>query len=406
MGKVLHEADRVSKQKGQVAGGVDPADGGIQCREQHVCLEDPFVLRLHIIRRGCFFQEIRIRELKTAGLSCSAAVIQEGVHDGRLARIGVADQGDPGETGPQAPAPLRGTLAVHDLQVPPQLRQPLFDPSAVQLQLLLTGALVGQAAASTALAGEGGPHADEAGQHVLELGGLDLELGLAGPGPGGKDLQDQAGPVQDLRVQLLFQVAHLHGGQGLVEEDDVCIPGLDLAAQLHDLAAAQIGGVGDVVGVLHDGAGRLESAGFGQAAELRDHAGVPVRGESGIAACQDGAWTGARCGARCRFFSCSRPVSFCPGKTLCPGKIFCLRKTLCFGMITCPGTIPCLRKTLCFRTILCFGYIVCFFEILCCSEIIRSREGPVLIYVKPGAVPPPSYKQMILVVIPAGAPAG
>ena len=75
-------------------------------------------------------------------------------------------------------------------------------------------------------------------------------------------------------------------------------------------------------------------------------------------------------------------------------------------MITCPGTIPCLRKTLCFRTILCFGYIVCFFEILCCSEIIRSREGPVLIFVKPGAVPPPSYKQMILVVIPAGAPAG
>ena len=115
VGKVLHEADRVSKQKGQVAGRVDPADGGIQRREQHVCLEDPFVLRLHIIRRGCFFQEIRIRELKTDGLSCSAAVIQEGVHNGRLARIGVADQGDPGETGPKAPAPLRGTLAVHDL---------------------------------------------------------------------------------------------------------------------------------------------------------------------------------------------------------------------------------------------------------------------------------------------------
>ena len=214
--------------------------------------------------------------------------MEQGIHDRGLAGIGVTDQSHLGQTRPQPSVALRRALPLDHFQFPPELRQPLFNPAAVQFQFLLASALIGQTPAASALTGEGGTHADQTRQHILELGGFHLKLGLPRPGPGGKNLQDQACPVNDFRIQLLFQVAHLHGRQSLVKNNDIRVLFFDDSFQLLDLAAAYIGGVRDLGCILDKDSNNSQIAGVRQPLQLRHGAGMFFRRQIHAAAHQNG----------------------------------------------------------------------------------------------------------------------
>ena len=265
VGQVADKADGIGQKEGQVAGGLDPPDRGIQGGKEHVLFQDLFLV--------CIL---------------SVAVAQQGIHQGGLARIGIAHQGHPGDAGLEPAAPLGLPFLVDDLQLLFHLADPVLDPASVQLQLLFAGALVGQAAAAAALPGELGVHAGQAGQEILEPGGLHLEPGLSGPGSLGEYLQDDAGLVQDLCIQLLFQVADLEGGEGLVEDDHVRVHKADLLPELLHLAAAHVGAMGDFGGVLDHHGDDLQVTGLGQALELLHGSGVFFRSKPCIDPGQEG----------------------------------------------------------------------------------------------------------------------
>jgi hypothetical protein len=73
------------------------------------------------------------------------------------------------------------------------------------------GPLLGQAEALAA----------QARQVVAELGQLDLELALVRPGPLGEDVEDELGPVDDLALDLVLEVALLGAVEGAVEDDQI-----------------------------------------------------------------------------------------------------------------------------------------------------------------------------------------
>ena len=244
---------------------LDLADRGVQGSKEHVLFQDLFFL----------------------GPVASEA-LQQGIHEGGFAGVGIAHQGDPGHAGLKAAASLGLSFPVYHPELLFHLADPVLDPAAVQLQLLFAGALVGKAAAAAALPGELGVHARQTGQDIFEPCGLHLQGGLPGPGPSGKDLQDDAGLVQDLGVQLLFQVADLEGGEGFVEDDHVGVAESDLVLQFSHLAAAHVGAVGDLRRVLDHNRDYLQIAGLGQALQLLHGPCVFVGGKLGIYPGQDG----------------------------------------------------------------------------------------------------------------------
>ena len=86
------------------------------------------------------------------------------------------------------------------------------------------------------------PHPGQPRIGVFELGQFDLELGLAGLGAGGEDVQDQFAAVDDLGLDDLFEFADLAGRQVVVEDDDVGLVLDDAVPKLFGLAAADVGG--------------------------------------------------------------------------------------------------------------------------------------------------------------------
>ena len=64
-----------------------------------------------------------------------------------------------------------------------------------------------------------GPQALQAGQHVAVLGQLHLCLGTGCLGAHGKDVEDEAGAVEDFHLQLLFYVAQLLGAELVIKDD-------------------------------------------------------------------------------------------------------------------------------------------------------------------------------------------
>ena len=145
----------------------------------------------------------------------------------------------------------------------------MLDMTAVQLKLFLAGALIGQASAAAALAGEADAHAGKAREHVFEPGRFDLQPGFPGPGPAGEDLQNDAGAVEHLRVPFLFQVADLHGGEGFVEDDNIRVRLLDHQLDLVHLSGADQRALSDLRRGLNTQAGDRKATGAGQFLELQ-----------------------------------------------------------------------------------------------------------------------------------------
>ena len=114
------------------------------------------------------------------------------------------------------------------LDLAPQLGDPGVDPAAVGLELGLTGTAQAHAAARAAapagaagLPGQRLAPAAQAGQQVLQLGQLDLRLALFALRVLGEDVEDQRGPVDDLDLDLLLEVAQLGRRQLAVADDRV-----------------------------------------------------------------------------------------------------------------------------------------------------------------------------------------
>ena len=172
-------------------------------------------------------------------------------------------------------APALGALgvagALHLPQLAAQLGDLGVDPAAVGLDLGLTGATAADARArgdpATGLARQVAAPAAQALLHVVELGQLDLRLALARLRVLGEDVEDQRGPVDDLDLEPVLEVAQLAGRELAVADHGVG------AGRLHDLADAVDLAATDVrrgVGRLPALVDRLEHLGAGGLGEQRE----------------------------------------------------------------------------------------------------------------------------------------
>src|SRR5207237_9848189 len=143
--------------------------------------------------------------------------------------------------------------------------QPAPDSAPLHLDLLLTGTAARADAAHLAVVVVG---ADQPGQEVAELGGLDLEATLAGPGMLREDVQDQLGPVHHADAELLLEVALLTRAQVLVADDQVVAQLLAAVADLGHLAATHEQAGLDLVAPLHLARDHVAAGGTGQLGEL------------------------------------------------------------------------------------------------------------------------------------------
>ena len=84
------------------------------------------------------------------------------------------------------------------------------------------------------------PQPAHAGEVVLELGELDLELAVGRVGVAGEDVEDHGGAVDDGHAELLLEVALLARGELVVAGDDVRVRGRELRLDLLDLARPEV----------------------------------------------------------------------------------------------------------------------------------------------------------------------
>ena len=137
------------------------------------------------------------------------AGVGQGVHQGALAGVGVADERDGRHVAAAGDLALLAGLDLGELGL--EVLDAVVDQPAVLFELLLAGAADADAAL---VARQVGPHPLEPGQRVFELRQLDLEVGLVGPGVGGEDVEDDLGAVDDLDAERLLQVARLGRARG------------------------------------------------------------------------------------------------------------------------------------------------------------------------------------------------
>ena len=206
--QVGDEAHRVRQDGRPAVGEVQHPQGGVESGEEHVLGHD-------------------------LGLG-------QAVEQGRLAGVRVADQRHD-RIGPAlSRRTLQGARAAHLHQLLLQSPDLFRQQPAVGFDLGLAGAA--HDAEAAALAFQVGPGADQARALVGEPGELDLKAALARAGPPGEDLQDQPGPVDDLDLPGLFQVALLDRRQAVVDDGDGRVGRLADRADLLDLALAEQGG--------------------------------------------------------------------------------------------------------------------------------------------------------------------
>ena len=86
------------------------------------------------------------------------------------------------------------------------------------------------------------PHLGQAGIGVLQLGQLDLQLGLLGLRPRREDVEDQLAAVHHLGLNHLLQFANLGRRQVVVEDNDIRLEAFDAVGKLQGLALADVGG--------------------------------------------------------------------------------------------------------------------------------------------------------------------
>jgi hypothetical protein len=120
----------------------------------------------------------------------------------------------------------------------------MIDETTVRLQLRFARAAHADAAAELL---EVRPHARETRQHVLELGELDLQLGLARPCARREDVQYQLGAIHDALAGRVLDVLALRWRELVVEDDQRRALLVDQRTQLIDLSFPEVrGGIGPI----------------------------------------------------------------------------------------------------------------------------------------------------------------
>ena len=137
-------------------------------------------------------------------------------HQRRLARVGVAHQGD--STHVAAPRPLRVLLGCQRRQLAGQLGDAIANLPPVQLYAGFAGSLTADSAALSILARA---HFAQTRRHILQAHDLDLGLGHARTGVPAKDLQDHGRPIHDLGARGLFQIARLRRTDVVIDQHDL-----------------------------------------------------------------------------------------------------------------------------------------------------------------------------------------
>jgi hypothetical protein len=140
----------------------------------------------------------------------------EGVEQGRLAGIGVADDGDDRHPGADALLATLHAAAGQRLELLLQAADAVAQTAAVGLQL----GFARTAAADTAhQARHGGPLAEQARQDVLELRQFHLDLAVESMGATGEDVENQLAAVDHLEVGELGDGADLGWREVLIEDE-------------------------------------------------------------------------------------------------------------------------------------------------------------------------------------------
>ena len=194
------------------------------------------------------------------------------VQQRRLARVGVADDGNRRHLVAATLGPLALAGGVHLSEPAPQLRDPGVDAAAVGLDLRLARAASADAraarGATASLARQVAAPAAEPLLEVLQLGQLDLGLALCALGVLREDVEDQGGAVDDLDLDPVLQVAQLRRFEFAVADDGVRPGHLDDLCDLLDLAAADVGGGVGMRAALHEGLEHLGACRLGEQFEL------------------------------------------------------------------------------------------------------------------------------------------
>jgi hypothetical protein len=162
----------------------------------------------------------------------------EHVQERRLAGVGVAHERNRRQRCALALGTLHGARALDVLQTAAQGRDPVTRQAAVGLDLGLPWA---PRADATAEALEVAPQPAHAGEVVLELGELDLELALSAMGVGSEDVEDDCGAVDDRHPEGLFEVALLARGKLVVTSHEIRVGAVQLGLDLLELARPEIG---------------------------------------------------------------------------------------------------------------------------------------------------------------------
>ena len=143
---------------------------------------------------------------------------RQGIQERRFPGVGVPHDGDDGETPPLPADPALPPGLLDPLQLLFQVVDPIPEAPAVDLQLGLAGA---RAADPPRKPGETRVLPGEAGESVLELGELHLDLPLPAVGALGEDVEDHLGAVDDLHLGEIGDRADLGGAQLVVEDEQV-----------------------------------------------------------------------------------------------------------------------------------------------------------------------------------------
>ena len=199
---------------------------------------------------------------------------RERVQQRRLADVRVAGEGDGRRLRaharlPALLAPLRQPAEAVLQQRDPPPRQP-----AVGLELALARAPRADAAAEPL---EVLPHAAHAREVVLELRELDLELALARDGVLREDVEDQLRPVDDARVQGVFESPLLRRRELAVDDEHLRARVVERRLQLLELPLAHVRARVRLRPVLNELADGVDARGPGQLVKLGELRGLMGR---------------------------------------------------------------------------------------------------------------------------------
>ena len=117
---------------------------------------------------------------------------------------------------------------------------------------------------------EAAPGPGEPGEHVRELGELDLQFPLLGPGAAGEDVEDEPGAVDDLGAEGGLQVLLLGRGELRVEYDGARTLLAHRGGDFEDLPLPDEGGGLEPVQPLGERPGHGPARRLGQALKLEE----------------------------------------------------------------------------------------------------------------------------------------